>query len=74
MTEPLVRSSKIFNYTVKPVYNCHPWDSKKVAVFLRLRQRWSQFTIYSFKIAISFGKFGLKLAVADMWLLFRGGC
>ncbi len=31
--------------TVKPVYNDHPWDSKKVSVVQRLRQSgwYSQF-------------------------------
>jgi hypothetical protein len=33
----------------------------------------SLFTVYFYKIAISFGKLGLKLAVVDRWPLFRGG-
>ncbi len=54
---------------VKPVYNGHPWDSKKVAV----GQKWSLFTVYSYKTAIRFGKLGLRLVVVNRWLLFRGG-
>ena len=32
--------------TVKPVYNGHPWDPKKMAVVQRLRHKWSLFTAY----------------------------
>jgi hypothetical protein len=39
-----------------------------------LRQRWSLFKVYSYKIDISLGKFRLKLAIVDRWSLFRGGC
>ncbi len=36
--------------TVKPVYNGHPWDSKKVSVVQRLRQSgcYSQFAPIKF--------------------------
>jgi hypothetical protein len=36
--------NKKFGSTVKPVYNGHPWDSKKVSFVKRLRQsgRYSQ--------------------------------
>ncbi len=43
------------------MYNGHPWGSKKVAV----GQRWSLFTVYSYKNATSLGKLGLRLVVVD---------
>jgi hypothetical protein len=39
----------------------------------KVRTKWSLFTVCSYKIAISFVKLGLKVAVVDMWPLFRGG-
>jgi hypothetical protein len=56
------------------MYNGHPVDSEKVAVVQMFMQRWLLFSVYSFKIAISFGRLGLKLAIVDRWPLFRGGC
>jgi hypothetical protein len=50
--------------TVKPLYNGQPWNSKKW---------WSLFAPYSYKIASSFEKLGLNMAVADRWSFFRGG-
>jgi hypothetical protein len=58
-----------FDSTVKPVYNGHPWDSKKAAVV----QRWPVFGGFSIKIGIIISLAGLILAVADRWPLFRGG-
>ena len=61
--------------TVKPVYYSHHWDSKKLAFVQSLRRSaQSLFAVYSYKIAISFGKLWLNLAVVDRWPLFRGGC
>jgi hypothetical protein len=57
-------------YTVKPVYNGHPWGSKKAAVVQSLRHRWSLFTVYYYSIL---DNLELKLAVVDRWPLFRGG-
>ncbi len=37
------------SYTVKPVFNSHPWDPKKAAVVQRLRHRWPLFTVYYYK-------------------------
>ncbi len=49
--------------TVKPVYNGHPWDPKKVAV----AQSWPVFTGFSIKI-------GIKVAWPDLgWPLLTGG-
>jgi hypothetical protein len=59
----------IFANTVKPVYNGHPWDPKKVAVV----QRWPVFGGLSIKIGIKISLAGLRLAVVDRWPLFRGG-
>ncbi len=56
-------------YTVKPVYNAHPWDPKILAVV----DRWPLFRGFSIKIAIVFDLAGLRLAVVGMWPLFRGG-
>ncbi len=55
--------------TVKPVYNGHPWDSKKAAVVQSLSNRWSLFTVYYSSIL---DNLELKLAVVDRWPLFRG--
>ena len=55
--------------TVKPVYNGHPWDPKKAAVV----QSWPVFTGFSIKIGIKSSLAGLRLAVVDIWPLFRGG-
>ncbi len=49
-------------YTVKPVYNGHPWDSKKVAVV----QKWSLFRGWTVNIE----KLGIKL----VWPLQTSGC
>jgi hypothetical protein len=50
-------------YTVKPVYNGHPWDPQKVAVV----QSWPVFTGFSIKI-------GIKKAWPDLgWPLLTGG-
>jgi hypothetical protein len=57
------------NCTVKPVYNGHPWDPKKVAVV----PRWPVFGGFSIKIGIKISLAGLCLAVVDRWPLFRGG-
>ena len=59
----------IFGSTVKPVYNGHPWDPKKVAVV----QSWLVFTGFSIKIGIKSSLAGLRLAVVDRWPLLRGG-
>jgi hypothetical protein len=56
-------------FTVKPVYNGHPWDPKIVAVV----HRWLLFRGFSIKIAIKFDLAGLRLAVVGRWPLFRGG-
>jgi hypothetical protein len=61
--------SEHFVNTVKPVYNYHPWDSKKVVII----QKWSLFRGWSFKIIINIGKMGIVLVVVDSWLLFKGG-
>jgi hypothetical protein len=58
-----------FQSTVKPVYNGHPWDPKKVAAV----QSWPVFTGFSIKIGIKSSLAGLRLAVVDRWPLFRGG-
>jgi hypothetical protein len=55
--------------TVKPVYNGHPWDPKKVAVI----QSWPVVTGFSIKIGIKSSLAGLRLAVVDRWPLLRGG-
>ncbi len=54
--------------TVKPVYNGHPWDPKKVAAV----QTWPVCTGFSIKISIKSSLAGLRLAVVDRWPLFRG--
>jgi hypothetical protein len=46
-----------FECTVKPVYNRHPWDSKKVAV----AQKWVVFRGWTIKIE--------KLGITLPWLL-----
>jgi hypothetical protein len=38
-----------------------------------LFKRWMLVAGYSYKIAISFGKLGIRLAIVYRWLLFRGG-
>jgi hypothetical protein len=58
------------NISVKPVYNGHPWDPKKVAAVV---QSWPVFTGFSIKIGIKSSLAGLRLAVVDRWPLFRGG-
>ncbi len=58
-----------FDCTVKPVYNGHPWDPKKLAVV----DRWPLLIGFSIKIAIEFDLAGLRLAVVGRWPLFRGG-
>ena len=55
--------------TVKPVYNGHPWNPKKVAV----AQRWPVFGGFSIKFFIKISLARLCLAVVDRWPLFRGG-
>ncbi len=55
--------------TVKPVYNGHPWDPKKVAVV----QSWPVLGGFSIKIVLKISLAGLGLAVVDRWPLFRGG-
>jgi hypothetical protein len=60
---------EIFVSTVKPVYNGHPWDPKKVAFV----QSWPVFTGFSIKIGIKSSLAILRLAVVDRWPLFRGG-
>jgi hypothetical protein len=55
--------------TVKPVYNGHPWDPKKVAVV----KRWPLFKGSSYKTSMDLGCLGIRLAVVDRWPLFRGG-
>jgi hypothetical protein len=57
------------NNTVKPVYNCHPWDLKILAVVLR----WLLFRGFSIKVAMEFDLAVLRLAVVGRWPLFRGG-
>jgi hypothetical protein len=52
-------------YTVKPVYNGHPWDPKKVAVV----QSWPVSTGFSIKIGIKSSLAGLRLAVIQRWPL-----
>ena len=56
-------------YTVKPVYNGHPWDPKILTVV----DRWPLFRGFSIRIAIEFDFAGLRLAVVGRWPLFRGG-
>ncbi len=51
--------------TVKPVYNGHPRDPKKVAVV----QSWPAFGGFSIKIDIKISLAGLRLAVVDRWPL-----
>ena len=53
-----------FFSTVKPVYNGHTWDPKKVAVVQRLRHKWSLFTVYQYKIFKHWG---------SSWPLQTGG-
>ncbi len=60
---------RAISLTVKPVYNGHPWDSKKVAVV----QKWPLFRGWSLKIIINIKKLGITPVVADKWLLLRGG-
>jgi hypothetical protein len=57
-------------FTVKPVYNSHPWDPKVVAVV----QGWPLFRVFSIKIPIKFDLAELRLAVVGRWPMFRGGC
>jgi hypothetical protein len=53
------------NNTVKPVYNCHPWDLKIVAIVCwRLLFR---------GFSIEFDLAGLRLTVVGRWPLLRGG-
>jgi hypothetical protein len=54
-----------FRCTVKPVYNGHPWDPKKVVVV----QSWPVFTGFSIKIGIKSSLAGLRLVVVARWLL-----
>jgi hypothetical protein len=67
--QPLIATnyneSKIFG---DPYMGHHPQFENRW-----IKAKWSLFTLYSFKIAISFGKLGLKLAVVDRLPLFRGG-
>ncbi len=39
----------------------------------KVKAKWLLFTVYSNKIAISFEKLGIKLAIADRWPLQTGG-
>ncbi len=56
-----------FPYTVKPVYNDHPWDSKIVAV----ADRWSLFKDH---FSNKYSNLDFKMVVVvDRWSLFRGG-
>ncbi len=48
-----------FQTTVKPVYNAHPWDSKKVAVVQKV--------VVSCMLLLS--KLGIRLAAVNRWLL-----
>jgi hypothetical protein len=52
--------------TVKPVYNGHPWDSKKLAVVQKVvvGQR-----LVDSSVVILLG-LGFRLGVVDRWLLF----
>jgi hypothetical protein len=50
-------------YTVKPVYNGHPWGLKKVAVWKR--------GLIKLRFRLVFDE--PKLAVVNRWPLFRGG-
>jgi hypothetical protein len=56
--------------TVKPVYNGHSLDPKKVAVV----HRWLFCRGFSIKIGTKISLAGLSLAIVDRWPLFRGGC
>ncbi len=55
-------------HTVKPVYNSHHWDPKKVAVV----QRWPAFGGFSIKTALKISLPRLVLAAVYRWPLFRG--
>jgi hypothetical protein len=48
---------------VKPVYNSHHLDTKKVAVL----KIWLLLTVCNNKIAINFGELGIRLVVVGMW-------
>ena len=63
------KCKNLFTNTVKPVYNGHPWDPKKVAVV----QSWSVLQGFSIKIGIKSSLAKIRLAVVDMWPLLRGG-
>ena len=65
-----ISDPNIYIYTVKPVYNGHPWDPQKAAVVYR----WPLCRGFSMKIAMYLGLAGFRPAVVDRWPLFRGGC
>ena len=50
-----------------------PLGPQKSVHCSKVKTKWSLFTVCSYKIAISFVKLGLKLAIVDRWSLFRGG-
>ncbi len=50
-----------------------PLGLEKSGLCSKVKAKWSLFTVYSYKISISFENLGLKLAVVDRWPLFRGG-
>ncbi len=59
-----IKAKSVTSCTVKPVYNNHLWDPK------RLRHRWSLFIVNNYKILENWGS---SLAIVDRWALFRGG-
>ncbi len=64
----LVYPIYLLAHTVKPIYNSHRWDPKKVAVV----QRWPVFGGFSIKIVLKISLARLVLAAVDRWPLFRG--
>jgi len=60
---------RAISLTVKPVYNGHPWDSKKVAFV----QKWPLFRGWSLKIIINIDHTGCcrQVAVAKRWSLIE---
>jgi hypothetical protein len=67
---------KLFKKKYVHSQNCvqrPPLGLKKSGRYSKVKAKWSLFTVYSYKIAISFVNLGLKLAVEDRWPLSRGG-
>jgi hypothetical protein len=71
----------LINGTVKPVYNGHPWDSKKVAVVqkavvscrLKVKGQIVQKVVVSCRL-FRYNSGSDWVLPINRWPLFRGGC